>query len=67
VVSVGDEANLAPGDRELAVRIAVEGQFGEQALLTKINELEAVDELSTEQVSRARPLVDPGPAMLGDG
>ena len=67
VVSVGDEAKLAPGDRELAVRIAVEGQLGEQALLTKINELEAVVELSTEQVSRSRPLVDLGPATLGDG
>lgn len=28
VVSVGDDAELGPSDRELAVRIAVEGQFG---------------------------------------
>ena len=56
VVSIGAEAALGPADRDLAVRIAVEGQLGEEALLTRINGLEAVVELSTAEASRSRPL-----------
>lgn len=60
VISVGDEVELGPGERDLAVRIAVEGQLGEEALLTRINELEAVVELSAAEASRSRPLTSLG-------
>jgi hypothetical protein len=67
VISVGNEAELGPGDRDLAVRIAVEGQIGEEALLTRINELDAVVELSTDQASRSRPLTSLGQPENGPG
>ncbi len=56
VVLVGDEPSLAPLDRELAARIAVEGQLGEEALLTAVNEVEAVVELSDAEIGRSQPL-----------
>lgn len=65
VITVGNEAALGPGDRDLAVRIAVEGQLGEEALLTRINELEAVVELSTAEMSRSRPLTSLGVDSAG--
>jgi hypothetical protein len=37
VVVLVDEPSLAPLDRDLAARIAVEGQLGEEALLTAVN------------------------------
>ena len=60
VVSVGREIDLSAEDRELAVRIAVEGQLGEEALLTRLNEIRAVVELSADQVGKARPLTSLG-------
>jgi len=56
VVVLVDEPSLAPPDRDLAVRIAVEGQLGEEALLTAVNEVEAVVELSDAEIGRSRPL-----------
>jgi hypothetical protein len=56
VVLVGDGPSLAPLDRGLAARIAVEGQLGEEALLTAVNEIEAVVELSDVEVGRSQPL-----------
>ena len=56
MVLVGDEPSLAPLDRDLAARIAVEGQLGEEALLTAVNEVEAVVELSDAEIGRSRPL-----------
>lgn len=67
VISVGDGVNLAGSDRELAVQIAVEGQLGEEALLTRVNEVEAVVELSAEQASKSQPLTTLGGASPGDG
>lgn len=60
VVSVGRETDLGTEDRDLAVRMAVEGQLGEEALLTRINEIEAVVELSADQAGKARPLTSLG-------
>jgi hypothetical protein len=56
VVLVGDEPSLAPLDRDLAARIAVEGQLGEEALLTAVNEIEAVVDLSDVEIVRSQPL-----------
>jgi hypothetical protein len=56
VILVRDEPSLAPLDRDLAARIAVEGQLGEETLLTAVNDVEAVVELSDAQVGRSRPL-----------
>lgn len=56
VVLVEGEPSLAPLDRDLAVRIAVEGQLGEEVLLTAVNEVEAVVELSDAEIGRSRPL-----------
>ena len=56
VVLVADEPSLAPLDRDLAARIAVEGQLGEEVLLTAVNEIEAVIELSDVEIGRAQPL-----------
>ena len=60
VISVGSETELGPGERDLAVRIAVEGQLGEEALLTRVNDLDVVVELSTDEQSRSRPLTSLG-------
>jgi len=56
VVLVGDEPSLARLDRDLAARIAVEGQLGEEALLTAVNEITAVVELSDAEIGRSQPL-----------
>jgi hypothetical protein len=56
VVVLVDEPSLAPLDRDLAARIAVEGQLGEEPLLTAVNEVEAVVELSDAEIGRSRPL-----------
>ena len=56
VVLVGDQPSLAPLDRDLAARIAVEGQLGEEALLTVVNEVEAGVTLSDAEMARSRPL-----------
>jgi hypothetical protein len=66
VISVGNEVDLTDGDRELAVQIAVEGQLGEEAVLTRVNEVEAVVDLSTEQASRSQPLSTLGRAGLDE-
>jgi hypothetical protein len=51
-----DEPSLAPLDRDLAARIAVEGQLGEEPLLTAVNEVKAVVELSDAEIGRSQPL-----------
>lgn len=56
VVLVRDEPSLSPLDRELAARIVVEGQLGEEVLLTAVNEIEAVVELSDVEIGRSQPL-----------
>jgi hypothetical protein len=56
VVLVPDEPSLAPPDRDLAARIAIEGQLGEEALLTAVNEIEAVAELPDADIGRSQPL-----------
>jgi hypothetical protein len=56
VVLVPEEPSLAPPDRDLAARIAVEGQLGEQALLTAVNEIQPVVELPDADIGRSQPL-----------
>jgi hypothetical protein len=56
VVLVADEPSLAPPDRDLAARIAVEGQLGEEALLTAVHEIQAVLELPEAEIDRSQPL-----------
>jgi hypothetical protein len=56
VVLVPDTLLLSPADRTLVARIAVEGQLGEEPLLTSIRDIEAVTDWSDAERERARPL-----------
>jgi hypothetical protein len=56
LVILADDPSLAPPDRDLAVYLADEGQLGEEALMTVVNRIEAVTEVSDAEVERSRSL-----------
>jgi len=56
VVRVDNYDALTVEDRALAVQIAVEGHLGEEALLTRLNELEAAREFSPTDAAKSRKL-----------